>query len=305
MLQAILETAIDHRSESNSVDYKSAFDSDSSAEWLEIVKDVVAFANSGGGIIIFGLTDDGSASAFDCHTLDALDPAILTDKIYKYTSQQFSNFKFLKTAREGRPLFAIAVDGVACPIVFCKPGTYDVGGGKQKTAFSAGTVYFRHGAKSEPANGDDLRLFIDDQIEKMRKAWFEGIIKVVEAPPGSQIDVTPPKTGDASAAPVRFVNDQSAPAFRLVSVDETHPFRQKEIVVEVNRLLAGAKIVGPYDIQCVRQAYDIAANPTFAYTMKHSSARYSQAFVDWILEKHSENPALFEDAKRRLQAKKD
>jgi hypothetical protein len=35
------------------------------------------------------------------------------------------------------------VNGTANPIVFSKPGTYDIGGGKQKTAFSAGTVYFQ------------------------------------------------------------------------------------------------------------------------------------------------------------------
>jgi predicted HTH transcriptional regulator len=53
MLQTDLETAIDHQSESTSVDYKSSFDFSSAAEWVEIVKDVVAFANSGGGVVIF------------------------------------------------------------------------------------------------------------------------------------------------------------------------------------------------------------------------------------------------------------
>jgi hypothetical protein len=148
-----------------------------------------------------------------------------------------------------------AVDEVAAPIVFSKPGTYDVGGGKQKTAFSGGTVYFRHGAKSEPANADDLRIFIENRIEAMRKAWFEGIVKVVEAPPGSRVEVTPPETANASAGAVRLVNDPAAPALRHVPVDETHPFRQKEVVAEINRRLAGAKIIIPYHIQCVRQAY--------------------------------------------------
>jgi predicted HTH transcriptional regulator len=160
MLQTDLETAIDHQSESNAVDYKAFFDVASSSDWIEIIKDVVAFANSGGGVMIFGISDDGSMSAFDCLTLNSLDPANLTDKLYKYTGQQFSGFSFLKAMRNEKPLFAIAVDGVDSPLVFSKPGTYDVGGGKQKTAFSAGTVYFRHGAKSEPANADDLRVLL-------------------------------------------------------------------------------------------------------------------------------------------------
>jgi hypothetical protein len=305
MLQADLEIAIDHQSESSAVDYKSSFDAASSSEWIEIVKDLAAFANSGGGLVIFGISDDGLLSAFDCRVLNSLDPANLTDKIYKYTGQQFSGFSFLKTIRNEKQLFAIAVDGVAAPIVFSKPGTYDVGGGKQKTAFSAGTMYFRHGAKSEPANADDLRVFIENRIETMRREWFAGIVKVVEAPLGSQVEVTPPTAVDTSSGPVRLVNDPTAPAFRQVSVDETHPFRQKEVVAEVNKLLAGAKTIIPYHIQCVRQVYGIEGNPTFVYTMKHSSARYSQAFVEWIAQQHRENPDFFEDARQRAQAKKD
>jgi hypothetical protein len=305
MLQADLETAIDHQNESTSVDYKASFDFTCPAEWVEIVKDVVAFANSGGGVVIFGLNDNGTASEFDCRTLDALDPAALTDKIYRYTGQQFSAFSFLKTLRGGWLLFAIAVEGVTVPVVFSKPGTYDVGGGKQKTAFSAGTVYFRHGAKSEPANADDLRVFIETRIETMRKAWFEGIVKVVEAPADSRIEVISPKTAEVSAGPVRLVNDPAAPALRHVSLDETHPFRQKEVVAEINKFLAGTKTIIPYHIQCVRQVYGIETNPTFAYKMNHSAAQYSQAFVDWIMQQHSKNLDFFEDAKRRAQAKKD
>jgi Putative DNA-binding domain/EC042_2821-lke REase len=305
MLQADLESAIDHKSESAAVDYKASFDPNSPSEWIEIVKDIVAFANSGGGVVVFGLADDGSASNFDCKTLEVLDPAMLTDKIHKYTGQQFSGFSFLSAARDGRLLFAIAVDGTTIPVVFSKPGTYDVGGGKQKTAFSGGTVYFRHGAKSEPGNADDLRIFIENRIEAMRKAWFEGIVKVVEAPPGSHVEVTPPGPLTASMDSVRLVNDPAAPAFRNVSVDESHPFRQKEVAAEVNKRLGGGKTVIPYHIQCVRKLYSIDDNPTFVYPMKNSSAQYSQAFVDWIMQKHTENNDFFEDARLRARAAKE
>lgn len=304
MLQADLESAVEHRVESTAVDYKASFDPASAAEWIEIVKDVVAFANSGGGVIIFGLADDGSLSGFDCRVLEAVDPAVLTDKINKYSGQQFHRFSFQWAIKEGKSLFAIAIDATLVPIVFSKPGTYDIGGGKQKTAFSAGTVYFRHGAKSEPGNSDDLRVFIEDRIEQMRKAWFEGIVKVVEAPPGSQVAITPPQNELTESASVRLVNDPAAPAMRHVSIDETHPFRQKEIIAEVNKSLGGAKIVNSYHIQCVRQAHNVESNPTFAYTMNYSSPRYSRAFVDWIVQQYEGNPDFFDEAKRRVQAKK-
>lgn len=304
MLQAEFEIAIDHRTESSSVDYKSSFDVNSAGDWVEIVKDLIAFANSGGGVVIFGLNDEGTASAFDCNALEALDPAMVTDKIYKYTGLQFHAFTFLRATRDGRGLFAIAIEGGNVPIVFSKPGTYDVGGGKQKTAFSVGTMYFRHGAKSEPANSDDLRVFIEDRIEKMRRAWFEGIVKVVEAPTGSQVQITAPDATTTQTASVRLVNDPTAPIYRQLSVDETHPFRQKEVVAEFNKAHVGTKEIVPHHVQCVRQVYGTDDNPTFAYKMKHSSARYSQAFVDWIVQRYADDPAFFEDAKRRVSEKK-
>src|ERR1035441_2552997 len=141
--------AIDRGTESEAVEFKASLDPHTPAEWLEIVKDLVAFANSGGGVIVFGVADDGEFSNFDCSMLYDVDPAVITDKVNKYTGQQFHSFELVKLMSESRPLFVVVVSGVASPLVFTKPGTYDIGGGKQKTAFSSGTVYFRHGAKSD------------------------------------------------------------------------------------------------------------------------------------------------------------
>jgi hypothetical protein len=302
MLQANLETAIDLGTESSSVDYKSSVDINSPADWLEVIKDIVAMGNSGGGVIIFGLSDEGNLSGFDCETLNTLDPAVLTDKIHKYTGRQFDAFTFVKLQRSGRTLFAIVIQSTTVPIVFSKPGTYNIGGDKQKTAFSAGTIYFRHGAKSEPGNSDDLRIFLENRIEEMRKTWFEGIVKVVEAPLGSEIKIVQPQSAGASVETVRLVNDPSAPAYRRVSIDETHPYRQKEVVEEFNKIVEGTKI-SPYHVQCVRYAHTVEDNPTFCYRMKHASSRYSQAFVDWLVKNHSDNSTFFEEAKSRVKQK--
>lgn len=47
------------KSESKSLDFKSAFDPDRPADWCELLKDIVAMANSGGGTILIGVADDG------------------------------------------------------------------------------------------------------------------------------------------------------------------------------------------------------------------------------------------------------
>jgi hypothetical protein len=74
-------------------------------------------------------------------------------------------------------------------MVFTKPGSYEIAGGRQKTAFAQGTVYFRHGSKSEPANSDDLASWRDREVEKVRKTWLGGIRKVVETGSGDTVNV--------------------------------------------------------------------------------------------------------------------
>jgi len=138
-------------------------------------------ANSGGGLVVFGVNDDGTPATGDLKKVQALDPATVVDKIEKYTDQHFANFSFWIGSRRGAPVVVLVVSSVSIPIVFTAPGTYEVGGGKQKTAFSKGAVYFRHGAKSEPGTSDDLRAALTRELDRIRSSWLDGITKVVTA----------------------------------------------------------------------------------------------------------------------------
>ena len=188
---AILTKVEDAENESAELEFKAEFDPTAPQDWCELIKDVVALANSGGGIIIFGVNDDGTPATGDLKALQALDPATIVDKIKKYTDQHFADFSLFSVTRHGVPVEALVVYGVSIPIVFTSPGTYDVGGGKQRTAFSRGTVYFRHGAKSDPGTSDDLRNALDRELDRVRNSWMDGITKVVTAPVGATISVLP------------------------------------------------------------------------------------------------------------------
>lgn len=57
-----LTAALSAKRESKTVDFKSSFDPESNGDWCELIKDFVAIANSGGGVILIGVADDGTAS---------------------------------------------------------------------------------------------------------------------------------------------------------------------------------------------------------------------------------------------------
>jgi len=183
----LIHKALTAKRESKYIEFKHGFDIDSPREWCEVIKDVVAMANSGGGIIVFGLDNHGSPSGVSVSTLVHLDPADIGNKIAKYTGPTDLEFEIRELTKKKQTLIGFLVHGSGIPVIFEKPGTYDVGGGRQHSAFSAGMLYFRHGAKSEPGTSDDVRRVIERQLEFIRKSWLKGVRKIVQAPHGSQI----------------------------------------------------------------------------------------------------------------------
>lgn len=126
---------------------------------------------------------------------------------------------------------------------------------------------------------------------------------MVEAPAGSRIAVLPPEgapTGPSGSVPVHLTNDPGAPAYYAVPLDKTHPYRQKEVVREVNAKLAGIKVINSHDLICIRRVYSVQKEINFCYTQNYASPRYSQQFVDWIVEQYHANAAFFEQTRLKF-----
>ncbi|HTA21929.1 MAG TPA: ATP-binding protein [Terriglobales bacterium] len=249
----LTQRALTAKRESKYIEFKASFDPNSAGEWCEIIRDIVAIANSGGGIIVFGLDSVGSPSDADLSALAQVDPADVGNKISKYTGPVHLEFEIRRLKKQGKSLEAFVIQAVSIPIIFQKPGTYDIGGGKQKAAFGVGTVYFRHGAKSEPGNSDDVRSVIERHLDFVRKSWIKGVRKVVQAPEGSQIIAVTSSggLGATSLPPVlRAVKDPKATPVLLTRDREkaTGVFVHEEVsegifdeinnVIDANRVLA-------------------------------------------------------------------
>lgn len=295
-----LKVLLERTSEAADLDFKSSFDVNAQGDWLEIIKDIVAFANFGGGTLLIGVNDDGMPSGADVAGALDIDPADLTNRIHRYTGTHFHGFEIVECEKAEHEICAVTVRNARIPLVFTRVGTYESTPGKQKTAFSLGTVYFRHGAKSEPATSDDLRAFLDRELELIKRSWLDGISKIVESPAGSRIVIVPPETqltGPSGAVPLQLTNDPNAPAYYAVPIDTTHPFRQKEVIQEVNARLAGRWSITSHDILCVRRVYAIQKDIKFCYTQNYASPRYSQAFVDWLTQMYGKDAGFFEKTK--------
>ena len=289
------------RRESKYVEFKERFDPTSTGEWCELLKDSVAIANGGGGVVVIGVRNNGTASGHDLKPVLELDPAKITDKVFKYTGEHFSGFEVYAIRRPDGRAAAIVIQGARTPIAFTAQGGYQDDKGKSKSAFARGTVYVRHGAKSEPATSGDLADIIDRRIEAVREAWLSDVRKVVSAPPDAQVEVIRQTSADPSGGPatIQVTTDPQAPVYGRLNPDKTHPYRQKDLIPVVNRKLPGKNAINSHDILSVRRAHDInpTTRPEFCHQPKFGSPQYSEAFVDWLVDQHKKGKAFFVDAR--------
>ena len=295
----LVEKAKSAKRESKYIDFKKQIDVDSKEEWIEFIKDIIAMANSGGGVILIGVNDNGLPSGVDITPILSYDSAKITDKIESYTGEHFSEFEIIEVDINGYHVAALRVYAVSIPIVFNRPGIYEVSG-KPKAVFAKGVAYFRHGAKSEPGTTNDLRQFLQRELEGIRKSWLGNIRKVVEAPRGSQVQILSSEVKESnipSAIPIRIVDDPRAPAYQKVDPDRTHPYRQKDIWSLVNKKLAHRKSINSHDLLCVRRVYGIDEKYQYCYKLKFASPQYSEQFVTWLVQQYEADNLFFDKAR--------
>jgi hypothetical protein len=262
-------------------------------DYVELVRDIAAMANSGGGVIVL----DGVAG---------VDEELVHEQLERYAEPDFEGFTVDAVTRGGRPSAAVVVDEVRnTPLVFVRQGRYRDTGGVEHVAFARGGLYFRHGSKSEPATGDDVRDFIRRQLEATRTQWLANIRQVMHAPDGAEVAVVETAERDEEGRPtfIRLTTDPHAPLYGQVDPDQSHPYRQKEVIREVNVRL-GEGTVNAFDVLSVRRVHAIseATRPEFVHVPKFGSPQYSDAFVDWLAAEYERDPEFFANAKARYLA---
>jgi len=226
--------------ESKSVEFKEEFSPTDPRQSLEVLKDIVAIANSGGGALAIGIDNSGAASGTDVRAVLVHDHAKYCDLIRKYTLQNFTDFEVVEAEKDGHLVAIFVINAPDYPLVFEKPGTYPLESNKQQTAFAQGTVFFRHGAKSEHGTSDDLRRFMQQRMREMETQLLKGMRRVAEAPRGSQLQVIPSGAGaerHGGGVGVRLTTDKDAPGVIPIDRGVLCPYRKKELLAELKKRL--------------------------------------------------------------------
>jgi hypothetical protein len=120
-----------------------------SKDKLEVVKNVVAMANTDGGSILL--------KSIQCDA-SYLDSARLDDLVNKHIEPKFHGIR--SQVSEGGECVILVERSATRPHVFLTAQSYTDGRGRPKTVFYPGQVFVRHSSKTDPARGEDVQQIL-------------------------------------------------------------------------------------------------------------------------------------------------
>jgi hypothetical protein len=186
-------------------DLKRSFDDQSPKALLDLVKDVVSIANTGGGRLIYGRTDTEVIGLTES-AKNALDGAKVADLVDKYVapfSVQISHE--VQEPEPGKFAVLISIEPASSPLVISQDGGWRAPGEKHdKVVLRKGDIWVRHSSKNEHATFEDLRGWLMVARSSERAAIFERMAMLVNLPEGSSLEVVT-KSGSHIDTPSQLI----------------------------------------------------------------------------------------------------
>ena len=153
--------------------------------------------------------------------------------------------------------------------------------------------------------GKDVAAYLS-QMQKKIQTEFSTLERSPEFSIGVEYKlVLTKKTGDADIVLSTGEKGSSATVVQVAKDPSfSHPYRQKELLAALSTALAGAAVANSHDIQCVNKVHRVKKRADWFYQGKvlGSPSQYSQAFVDWMVERVKQDAQFFTQA--RLASKK-
>jgi hypothetical protein len=185
-----LALVISFREETTLVDFKLTFHPNEERAWLELTKDVLAFANTLGGYLAFGIRDGTfEIEGLDHAALKVLrDPNELMQKINRFVEPQITSLRSRIVDRDGKSCALVLVPASPGQThLVSKDGAFKFPSGEEKVLLRQGTTYVRRSAGNHLADARDLDAIISRRIEYFKSSLLDKIARVVDSPADSKV----------------------------------------------------------------------------------------------------------------------
>jgi len=187
----VIKFLLNYQEEDMHIDFKLSFDNEE-REWLEITKDILAFSNTFGGYLVFGIKN----GTFEKQGLSDEEVKILRDAnnlIQKVNRFIEPNIKALrcKHLEYNEKSFVIVFIPPSLDIthIINKDAFFKFPSGKEKVVIRQGTTFVRRSGGNHLMDDRDLDDIIARRINYYKNSLLKKISRVVEAPPSGEIFV--------------------------------------------------------------------------------------------------------------------
>ena len=216
------EVLLNFREEEGYVDYKLTFHKDDERAWLELTKDVMAFANTNGGYLVFGLEDRSFKQVgLDDNAVRTIqDSNALMQKINRHADPEITSVRSKSFTMEGKIFVAILIPpSLGKTHLISKDAAFKFPSGEVKVLLRKGTIYIRRSGTNHLVDARDLDEIVDRRITYYKSSLLDKIARVVEAPQASQIVVVP--DARASEGNTKFILTDSPDAIPVKGIGFT------------------------------------------------------------------------------------
>ncbi len=175
-------------SEENELDYKDHCDLSSNHDKVELIRDIVAMANTQGGYIVIGVSEDrAGAPRF---SPDGCDPSLLRGFDASTVRSVLENYVDEALDLQLTTVCSVTHPGVVFGLIFVPPSNrtplvlsknaqyHDPVKNKSYDIFREGDVVVRRNTSSIRANQSDWRRFVSDIRRRERNAWAEDVLSI-------------------------------------------------------------------------------------------------------------------------------
>ena len=221
------ETAVflaEYAEEDDRVDYKQTIDLAFEKDWLEITKDISAFANTFGGYLIFGINDGKKEIVgLSRKVADTIkDVNNLHQKINRHLEPNIVGLRAKEFKIDGLSIVVLYIpQSVGMTHMIGKDGVFTHPSGKQnkKTLLQKGTFFVRRSAGNHLGDSRDLSDVLERRIDQFREALLEKVAKVVKSPASSDVFILSKDPGDEEAK--RFIIEDSPDSIAIQGMSFT------------------------------------------------------------------------------------
>lgn len=157
---------------------------------MELTKDVVAFANTFGGYLAFGVRD----GTYEIEGLDEgvvkilLDPNQMMQKVNRFVEPQITSLRSRVSKRDGKSCALVLVPAsLGQTHLISKDGAFKFPSGEEKILLRQGTTYVRRSAGNHLVDARDLDAIISRRIDYFKSSLLDKIARVVDSPVDSKV----------------------------------------------------------------------------------------------------------------------